>query len=128
MTSSEPLAKRIEILEHVQREAKELVKGLESKSYEEQIRELGLFSLEKMRLRGDLMTLYSYLKEDRSRFEENQVRGDRWEEMLRVPKQNCAICGEGRGDNIVLLQTMENYTVKEVDMLLRKLPKEGLNL
>jgi len=52
----------VELLERVQTRATNMIRGMEHLSYEERLRELGLFILQKRRHWGDLMANFQCLK------------------------------------------------------------------
>ena len=52
----------VDLLEHVQRWAIKMLQGMEHLFYEDRLKELGLFSMEKRRLQGDLRMAFQYQK------------------------------------------------------------------
>ncbi|PKU43720.1 hypothetical protein llap_5966 [Limosa lapponica baueri] len=96
--------KHMDLFEHVQRRARKMIRGLEHLSYEDRMKELGLLSLEKRRIQGDLIEAFQYLKgvyrkdgeglfirecSDRTRgngfnLKEGQFRSDIWKKFFTV--------------------------------------------
>ncbi|PKU47115.1 hypothetical protein llap_2555 [Limosa lapponica baueri] len=54
--------KDMDLSEQAQRRATKMIRGMEQLSYEDRLRELQLFSLDRRRLQGDLLAAFQYLK------------------------------------------------------------------
>ncbi|PKU38882.1 hypothetical protein llap_10813 [Limosa lapponica baueri] len=96
----------------------EVVKGLEHLPYEERLRELGLFSLEKRRLRGDLIYVYKYLK--------GELKDDGARFFSVVPSDRMRGNGHKLDHGKFHSNMRKNFFVVRVAEPWKRLPREGV--
>jgi len=107
-----------ELLERVQWRAARMIRALERLSYEERLRELGLFSLKKRRLRGDLRNADKYLK--------GECQEDGARLFSGVPSDRSRDNGHKLKERMFQLKMGKNFFTLRVMEHWNRLPREAV--